>query len=202
MWLFCNVVDQKIVKHLIVSGNSGYGGRILNRIMILFKNYENFIGLCLKRYHMLMCCYYRVDNIDGIVQKIINNNTFWSKAIQDFTSKKVIVFDNNHNGNTRKKLYILGKIFGYRHITTGQTVEEKLSNKGHIYYGEYKIDTKKLYTMRELRKLRMNLPDMWLLTDKKNERGEMLYEADKTKCWYKRGIAANTPGILIFTKYN
>jgi hypothetical protein len=53
--------------------------------------------------------------------------------------------------------------------------------------------------MKELKRMNMDLPDMWIKTGEINSNNEDLYIASKSG-WYKRGIMFNTPGILTFIK--
>lgn len=201
-------VDWLIAKQLLRDGRPN-ATRFLNRILLSFSPLTSFVKICSMRYQQLLCRYRQVKSVEELVPAQIHNNSFWHKAVKDFSNAKPgerIVFDGNQKGPTRQRLYMLGTLFGCRWIVTNRTRRENYNRKGRYIYPEEKIDLSALHTMKQLRKLRMDLPDMWLESGQLNESGEILYRAvtpeeNKTgRGWYKRGIMCNGPCTIIFIK--
>ena len=197
-YLFCNVIDQRITVFTITSGKISRM-RLVNMISILFKTYPGFVKFILKRFHQLACKYYKLKNIEDFACRFTNSNSFWSQTIYNFKCNKVVIFDGNQKGSTRKKLYILGMIFGFRHTIKDQKLIERRSRNQKLYYSENLI-TKELYNMKELKKLKICWDDSWIITNKKDIEGNILYKLDEKVSLYKRGIMLNSPGIITFTK--
>lgn len=201
-------IDWLIAKKFLRDGRPKVM-RSLNQLLIAFAPLTAFAKICVTRYQQLMCRYRQVKSVEELIPAQIHDNSFWHKAIRDFTTAKpgeTIVFAGGHKGTTRQRLYILGILFGCRWTITKRQPIESWSNRGRKNkYSENLIDRGKLYTMKELRRLRMNLPDMWLDSDELNAAGEILYKAttgtDRNgRGWYKRGIMCKGPGIITFTK--
>ena len=126
-------------------------------------------------------------------------NNFWKQTILKFSSgNSEIIFNEKFKGKTRAKLYMLGFLFGYSHVGYDEENFEVSSTRGRLKYSEYKL-TKDKYTMSELRKMRMNLPNMWNISQELNEKGEHYYTKSEDG-WYKRGIMTRSYGYLKFQK--
>lgn len=201
--LFSHTADLKIAKYVVTSGKPS-NSRYINMLMILFKSYPNFVELCLKRYLFLLSKYTKNINLYDLFKTPVykvHNNSFWDTLIKKFkSSEPVIIVNGGQKGSTRKKLYMLGLFYGYRHTITGQTQYEMNGRGSRLLYAEGRIDENKLYTLKEIKKLKMNLPDIrdnlpsiWHETDQKG-----LYKCKNLG--YKRGIMTNGPGIITFYK--
>ena len=194
-YLLSKDVDWMIVKKVLRNG-SLKNMRVVNLLLITFSPLTEFCKICLHRYQILVCRLYNLKNIEKLV--LVTKSVFWIKAIDNFkSSQSTIVFNGNHKGSNRKKLYILAIIFGYRWTLVGSERLEKISRRSRLINSELKIDMKKEYTIRELKRMKIDLPDMWIKTDKVNEHNKNLYIA-ASRGWYKRGIMYNTPGVLTF----
>ena len=199
-------IDSIIAKYVVVTGKPAYG-KIINCLMIIFKTYPEFVKECHKRYMKLLCLYNKLSTPFEITSNksyLIHYNNFWRNTIKKFESGVNFIIDGGQKSRTRKKLYMLGYLYGYRHVVTGQESYEKRANRGpnsvyRLIYSEEKIGRNKKYTMRELKRLRMNLPDMWVNSGEVDKDGNILYNAVEDG-WGKRGIMYNTPGIIHFYK--
>lgn len=202
-------VDTIVAKFVITTGHPQ--DRTMNAIMLVFGDRKNFVHRCYERYMMLMRRYLKTSSpIDVIFRRQwkINNSSFWHGIIRKFSggdeSPSKIVLDEGHKGSTRMKLYILGMLFGYSHVTHNQDEYEKTSTRrGSFLYAEYLL-TKDKYTMKELQRIRMHLPQMWETPEEVNEHGEHYYvqndRDDRGYGWNKKGIMCKGPGRIEFTK--
>ncbi len=198
MYLTNKDTDGIIAKHLICSGHPQML-RLMNGIMIMFKNYPKFVNICSERFINLMKRYLKMKNIEEIIFTTKHSNNFWKQTIQKFASgKSEISFTGRQKGKTRAKLYMLGFLFGYSHVGYDEENFEVSSTRGRLRYSEYKL-TKNKYTMKELRKMKMNLPDMWNKTDEVDEKGEHYYIKVENG-WYKRGIMTHRYNLIKFNK--
>ncbi len=198
MYLTNKDTDTIIARHLISSGRPQML-RLMNGVMIIFRNYPKFVNICAERFINLMKRYLKIKNIKEIIQ--LNNNSFWEQIISKFASGKCgeeLVFTCLYKGKTRAKLYMLGFLFGYSHVGYGEENFEVRSNRGKLKYSENKL-TKNKYTMKEILKMRMNLPDMWKITDDVDEKGDSYY-ITSPECCYKRGIMTRRYSALKFFK--
>ena len=200
-------IDWLIAKQLLRDGRPR-AMRSINLLLIIFGPLTAFAKICSTRYQQLMCRYRQVKSINDLVPAQVHNNSFWHTAIKNFTTAKPgdrIVFDGGQKGTTRQRLYMLGTLFGCRWSVTGQERREnRYGRHGRIVYKEDKIDFNKLYTMKELCRLRIDFPNMWMGTDQTDDNGEVLYApADSNEengYWDRRGVMCNGPGIITFTK--
>lgn len=111
-------LDYKIGKLLIKKGNVT-SCRLLNKYLILFKNYPYLIQALYHDFVNKFCNKYSIPNPASIFGKItfikINSGSFFMEALRDFVMQKdVITFNGGQKGKTRQTLYMLGMIFGYR----------------------------------------------------------------------------------------
>ncbi len=183
--------DGLISKRLITRGKFAFG-RFINMIMILFKHRPGFVKICLIRYQVLYQRHSKRSFTNYALS--VSGASFWRNAVQSFAKGEQVVFDTGQKGTTRKKLYALGMLFGYYHTVSGQKpFEVRYDKHRRMRCTELDIDHSKTYTMKEIKKLRMNLPDMWVPV------GDGLYKP-AAKGWYKRGIMVNGTGVIKFTK--
>ena len=93
---------------------------------------------------------------------------------------------------------MLGHLFGYSHITTDQEEYEKYTDRTNsIFYSERRIDTNELYTLGELKRMKVHWPNEWIKTDQVTDKNVALY---RTNSVYKRGFMVKTQGIITFSK--
>jgi hypothetical protein len=198
-------VDFLIAKYLINKGSPAWA-RFVHMLMILFRGYPGFLKCCSARYLKLMVRYLRIKHPKEIFRQPtyrLSRSHFWRTAMQQFASGEEVVFTDRHNGIVRSKLYMLGLLFGYYHIGYQKEEYEARSRRGRNIFSEYKL-RKDRYTMKELKRMRMNLPGMWKETDEKDSKGEPYYVQpcyeESGQSWFKREIMVRRYGSIVFTK--
>lgn len=190
-------IDWIVVLFLITEGRPSEDRR-LNRYLLTFKNLNGFSKYLIKRYHFLQRQYLKMPSLeDNLLPR--SNTSFWNKTLESFYSgESPIIFDGNHKGSTRKKLYKIGMIFGYFHVINGQETYEVRSRRTGIIYATNQLENR-LYTRIELSRKKVNYPNEWIPADKDSD-GRILYKRAENASDYKRGIMKNSPGVLTFFK--
>jgi len=213
MYLVHKDIDGKIGALLMKNCNI-VSCKILNEYMNIFKDYGKLIDALYKSFISRFCQYYKIDGPEYIFSILkfikINTGSFYTKALADFGMQKdVIMFNEGQSAKTRRTLYMLGIIFGYRYtISKQERCEKTYTYRSGYMWAEDKIDKDGEYTMRQLNHLKVDWGNdyndypSWLPTGRFAKSGEELWKFNPEACFYKRGVMVNGPGVLRFYKAN
>lgn len=187
--------DMLIARYVIRSGKLNMT-RFMNMLLITFKPLEGFTFKLWKRYMRLFYTYYQEikpsspvspwSHIRLTKRKIpikITSNDFWRSLLNDLETKDVIVIPPIHNGNIRKRVYMLSALFGFYHITGKQIRCEHRSNHRYAISADREFSKFiKLHPkapMKLIKKYHLdcsyNQKSLWSATAETNDKGEILY---------------------------
>lgn len=205
-------IDTCISRFVITSGKLSIS-RILNMLSILFKSRApKFVFALWKRYMLFLCRYYHVQNPSRIfiVVKHVKFNFsgfFWKDLINRFCKQDIVVVNEGPNGNTRRKLYMLGFIFGFRHVTLHQVRHKVTTRRGVRVYGQKRhskhFKTSQSYPMSYIRKHHLDCTfwdgkPCWIETGEVDDKGRELFKCVANFDEKDTGMTFNGPAAIVF----
>lgn len=199
--LICAPVDVCIAKYIITRGKECHSRR-LNALSIIFhREMPKFVRVMHAHYLFLRRAYLHQWDLQKLPTQLPYENyakkgRWYNEHLIERFKKRVpcIELTGNLKGSTRKIIYELATLHGYCWTLQGYKREEKIYNhKRRIHRADDWIDPKELYTMTELRNMKVdyNTENRWI------DLGDGTYKWNPDKGTYGGVMGGSCTGLKL-----